>query len=148
LNHEAHEDHQERGVSLVILVRLVVPLLGPRLRGASEVGRLGANNNQVVDTFTLRAAHFVATKYPVNIEFDPAKDGANIAKHGISLARADDLHVRFAEIDDRFDYGETRWRAFGLIDGKPYSLGFIVTAGGVRAISLRRAHLEEYLRYV
>jgi uncharacterized DUF497 family protein len=84
----------------------------------------------------------------VDIEFDPAKDAANIAKHGVSLARAVDLDVRFAEIDHRFDYGETRWRAFGLIEGKPYSLGFTVTARGLRAISPRRAHLEEYLRYV
>jgi uncharacterized DUF497 family protein len=29
----------------------------------------------------------------VEIEFDPAKDAANIAKHGISLARAADLEV-------------------------------------------------------
>jgi uncharacterized DUF497 family protein len=33
----------------------------------------------------------------VEIEFDTAKDEANIAKHGVSLARATELDIRFVE---------------------------------------------------
>lgn len=83
----------------------------------------------------------------MDIEFDPAKDAANIAKHGVSLARAADLEIEAVVEDDRADYGETRVRAFGLIDGLPHCLVFTVRDGKVRAISLRRAHLKEYQRH-
>jgi uncharacterized DUF497 family protein len=46
------------------------------------------------------------------IEFDPAKDAANIKKHGISLARVADLVPAASIVDDRFDYGETRIRTY------------------------------------
>ena len=41
------------------------------------------------------------------IVFDPDKDAANIAKHGVSLSRAGDMQMDEAlvEVDDRFDYG-------------------------------------------
>jgi len=54
------------------------------------------------------------------IEFDADKDQANIAKHGISLARAADLEILAFIADDRSDYGEVRYRAWGLIDGQAY----------------------------
>ena len=62
---------------------------------------------------------------PVKFDFDPAKDGANIAKHGLSMAD-------FAKFDDaativpdiRREYGEDRFRAFGLIGGVPHSIAF------------------------
>ncbi len=50
--------------------------------------------------------------------WDAAKNAANIRKHGISFERA----VRIFEgptveqIDDRYDYGEIRIRAIGLIE--------------------------------
>ena len=47
----------------------------------------------------------------VDIEFDPAKDEINVARHGISLARAADLVVATIEPDLRRDYGEPRLRA-------------------------------------
>ena len=84
----------------------------------------------------------------MDIEFDPAKDEANIAKHGLSLSRAADLEIlRFIE-DERTAYGEIRYRAWGLIDGKPHCLAFTWRDGRVRAISLRRAHKKEFDRYV
>lgn len=82
------------------------------------------------------------------IEFDPAKDEANIAKHGVSLALAADLDVLAIVEDDRRDYGEVRYRAFGLIDGEFYSLAYTMRGENVRAISLRRAHQKEINRYV
>jgi len=84
----------------------------------------------------------------MEIEFDPTKDATNIAKHSISLARAADMEIlKFIE-DERTDYGETRYRAWGLIDGKPHSLAFTYREGRVRAISLRPAHKKEFNRYV
>ncbi|WP_339873663.1 BrnT family toxin [uncultured Brevundimonas sp.] len=82
------------------------------------------------------------------IAFDPAKDAANIAKHGVSLALAGELEVLAVVEDDRRDYGEVRKRAFGVIDGVFFSLAYTLRDGQVRAISLRRAHQKEIDRYV
>lgn len=82
------------------------------------------------------------------LRFDPAKDEINVAKHRISLARAADLEILAVLEDTRFDYGETRYRAWGVIDGQPYCLAFTVVDGEVRPISLRRAHSKEMKRYV
>jgi len=84
----------------------------------------------------------------MKVVFDPAKDEVNLAKHGVSLSRAADLEILVVIEDDRQDYGEPRTRAFGVIDDEAYCLVFTVRDGAVRAISLRRAHLKEYRRYV
>lgn len=82
------------------------------------------------------------------IEFDPAKDEANIAKHGVSLARAAELEILAFIEDQRTAYGETRYRAWGLIDRAAYCLAFTRRGDNIRAISLRRAHKKEMDRYV
>ena len=85
----------------------------------------------------------------MDIEFDPAKDAANIAKHGVSLADAGDLDLLTAAVivDDRADYGETRFRAFGRIGADGFCLAFTVRGTTVRPISFRRAHEKEMKRY-
>ena len=82
------------------------------------------------------------------VEFDAEKDALNIAKHGVSLSRAVDLEILAFIEDDRGEYGETRFRAWGLIDGNAYCLAFTHRGDKVRAISLRRAHKKEMDRYV
>lgn len=82
------------------------------------------------------------------IEYDPAKEEANIQKHGISLERARDIDILALLEDDRNAYGEIRYRAWGLIDDQPHCLAFTYRDGHVRAISLRRAHRKEFERYV
>ncbi len=82
------------------------------------------------------------------IEFDPAKDEGNIAKHGVSLSRASDFEILHYVEDDRTDYGETRYRAWGLLDDKWHCLAFTVRNGRIRAISLRRASTKEIERHV
>ena len=83
------------------------------------------------------------------IVFDPAKDAVNIVKHGVSLLRADEIQMEEAliEVDDRFDYGEPRWIAYGELDGRLHVLAFTVRDARVRAISLRKANDRER-RYV
>ncbi|WP_225207179.1 BrnT family toxin [Novosphingobium huizhouense] len=82
----------------------------------------------------------------MEIEFDPDKDAANIAKHGISLARAADFELLAFVPDDRF--GEPRFRLYGLIDGEFYCLAGTDRNLKVRVISLRRAHAKEFRRHV
>ncbi|MFC3713885.1 BrnT family toxin [Sphingoaurantiacus capsulatus] len=85
----------------------------------------------------------------MEIDFDPAKDAANIAKHGISLKAAEGLDWEVAVVmaDDRFDYGEVRFRAFGRIENAGFCFVFTERSGRLRAISLRRAHEKELRRY-
>ena len=81
------------------------------------------------------------------VEFDPRKEAANRSKHGVSLTRAVDLDIKVTFVDDRFEYGEVRYRAYGFIDGLPYCRTFTTRNGPMRPISLRRAHTKEIKRY-
>ncbi|MDE2342894.1 MAG: BrnT family toxin [Betaproteobacteria bacterium] len=82
--------------------------------------------------------------------FDPAKDAANQAKHGLSLAFGDEIAKdvngltvsSLREID-----GEERHKVIGLIDGKLYTGVFVWRAGERRFISVRRSNHGEEKRY-
>ncbi|MGP7794607.1 BrnT family toxin [Sphingomonas sp. CLY1604] len=84
----------------------------------------------------------------MRIVFDPVKDAANLAKHGLSLSdfRGFDEEP-MTVVDDRVDYGEQRFQARGRIDGKGFCLVYTETADGIRLISLRRAHAKEMRRH-
>jgi len=69
----------------------------------------------------------------MDIEFDPKKDASNLVKHGIRLARASEFSPVAILEDTRKNYGETRYRAFGV--------------KRVRAISLRPATEQEIKNY-
>ena len=66
----------------------------------------------------------------------------------MSLARWIDLDIKVTFEDDRYGYGEVRYRAYGFIDGVAYCLTFTNRNGQVRPISLRRAHMKEMRRRV
>jgi uncharacterized DUF497 family protein len=82
----------------------------------------------------------------MEIEFDPAKDAANRAKHGISLERAAELENAVFVTDDRF--AERRLRLYGLIDGLWHCAAITMRGESARIISLRRAHWKEVKRHV
>lgn len=83
----------------------------------------------------------------VRVEFDPAKDDVNRAKHGVSLQAATsfDWDTALEREDDRFDYGEIRFVAIGLIDARLYVMVFTEGSGddAIRVISLRLAEKHE-----
>ncbi|NYH97318.1 BrnT family toxin [Cupriavidus plantarum] len=83
------------------------------------------------------------------IDDDPAKDLVNQAKHGISLAAAGllDWETVLISVDKRNDYGEDRFRAFGLLDDRLYLVVFTIRGQGLRAISMRKANQREVRRY-
>lgn len=84
----------------------------------------------------------------MDIEFDPAKAADNFVKHGVSLADFagfDAMPVTIA--DDRNDYREARFRAFGRIDGVPHMIAYTLRSGKIRLISFRRAHEKEMRRH-
>jgi uncharacterized DUF497 family protein len=81
----------------------------------------------------------------MEIEFDAAKNEANITKHGVSFERFVDITDAVVIEDNRF--AEERFRIFGLIDGSPYCAAVTMRGDVVRIISLRRAHNKEYRRH-
>ena len=85
------------------------------------------------------------------ITYDSKKDKANKRKHGISLSVAEDFDFEGAlySIDDREDYGETRFRAIGFLDARLYTLVFVddEESNDIRAISLRKATKHEAKEY-
>ena len=85
----------------------------------------------------------------MSITFDPSKDAANIAKHGVSLALAADLEWDSALIwpDTRRVYGEARQCGIGYIGLRLYALAFVDRPDGRRIINLRKANLREVKHY-
>ncbi len=85
----------------------------------------------------------------MRITFDPAKDAVNIAKHGVSVARAEKLDWDAALVsqDDRQNYGELRQIALAPMDGRLWVAVFTDRPEGRRVISLRKANLREYRHY-
>jgi uncharacterized DUF497 family protein len=81
----------------------------------------------------------------MKIEFDRAKDAANIAKRGLPLALAAALLKSpvIIEVDNRRDYGETRMIAIGEIGGRPHVCVYTMRGGVHRIISLRKANRRE-----
>ena len=89
----------------------------------------------------------------MNVTFDPAKDAANMAKHGVSLTEAAGLEWGSAVVwpDTRRDYGEARMVALGYIGLRIMALVFVDRPPEQpterRIISLRKANSREVKRY-
>lgn len=81
----------------------------------------------------------------MTIEFDETKDKTNIKKHGISLADAElmDWNALHIEPDERYNYGEKRYLAYGLLNKRMHAMVFTKRAQGPRIISLRKANERE-----
>ncbi|MBN9406807.1 MAG: BrnT family toxin [Burkholderiales bacterium] len=85
----------------------------------------------------------------MNIEFDQAKDAANVAKHGVSMALAE--RICWPDVlcmpDNRRDYGELREIGFAVIDERLYVVVFVQRGEVMRIISLRKANRREVKLY-
>ena len=81
--------------------------------------------------------------------FDPAKQAANVAKHGVffAAAQAFEWETALVEVDGRHAYGESRLTAVGLIGERVHVMVFNLRETSVRIISLRRANSREVRRY-
>ena len=85
----------------------------------------------------------------MNIEFDAAKDEANVEKHGVSLALA--AEIEWTDVlcapDSRRDYGELREIGFAVIAQRLYVVVFVQRGEVMRVISLRKANAREGKMY-
>jgi uncharacterized DUF497 family protein len=82
-------------------------------------------------------------------EWDEAKRIGNLAKHGVDFeaVRDFDWTTSTQSADRRWDYGEVRWQARGLIGARLHVLVFTWRGDRVRVISLRRANILEVKDY-
>lgn len=82
-------------------------------------------------------------------EYDEAKSARNERERGIGFARVSemDLAASVARDDHRRDYGETRTRLVGPIDGRLHVAIITHREDRLRVISLRRANRREERRY-
>ena len=89
----------------------------------------------------------------MKITFDAHKDAANMAKHGVSLALADELDWATLECksDTRRDYGEPRQIGYAVADDRLYCVVFVDRPADApterRIISLRKANSREVKHY-
>ncbi|MDB5887850.1 MAG: BrnT family toxin [Rhodocyclales bacterium] len=85
----------------------------------------------------------------MRIEFDPAKDRANISAHGVSLSLASELDwdAALVWVDDRFEYDEVRMIALAPETEILYYVAFVDRGEALRIISLRRATRREVKHY-
>jgi uncharacterized protein len=91
----------------------------------------------------------------MKFEWDPQKNQANIAKHGLDFADAPKifrLPLRIS-LDGRQNYGEDRWIGIGILDGRVVVVVFAEPdEQTIRIISLRkvlpyeRKCYEQYLK--
>lgn len=89
----------------------------------------------------------------MNVTFDPAKDAANLAKHGFSLLDAVGFEWGTAVVwpDNRRNYDEVRMVALGYIGLRIMAVVFVDRPPEQpterRIISLRKANTREVKRY-
>lgn len=83
------------------------------------------------------------------LEYDETKSARNERERGIGFDRfsAMDLAESVASDDERRDYGETRTRLLGPIDGRLHVAVITRREDRVRVISLRRANEREERSY-
>ena len=84
---------------------------------------------------------FVHTINVADIAFDPAKDKANIGKHGVPLtaAAAIEWDGALSWKDERQAYGEERMCAIAYIGDRLYYVVYVDRDQTRRVISLRKA---------
>lgn len=79
------------------------------------------------------------------IEFNSAKNEANITARGLSFEQAAEFDFGTARIwnDTRKTYPEARILALGYLGQRLHVLCFTPKAGGIRVISFRKANKRE-----
>jgi uncharacterized DUF497 family protein len=81
----------------------------------------------------------------MHIEFDAAKNEANIASRGLSFDQVAEFDFSTARLwqDTRKAYPEVRFVAVGYLGHRLHVLCFTPVAGGIRVISFRKANPRE-----
>ncbi len=81
----------------------------------------------------------------MEISFDPAKREKTLRERDVDFMHASTLFTgrTFTTADDRFDYGETRLRTFGLVDGRLMVVVWTPRGETRHIISMRKCNERE-----
>ena len=85
----------------------------------------------------------------MHVEFDPAKHQRNISERALGFDQVANFDFGTALVwqDERKAYPEARYVALGFLDARLHVLCFTPVAGGIRAISFRKANTREVRDY-
>ncbi|GHT17552.1 hypothetical protein AGMMS4956_21050 [Bacteroidia bacterium] len=82
--------------------------------------------------------------------WDEAKRQINFAERGIDFAEAaevlSDSNVAI-EADERYDYGEARFNAYGLSKGRRMRVCFTIRDNAIRIITMFKVHNKEWEKH-
>ena len=81
----------------------------------------------------------------MRIEYDPQKRQLTWQKRRLDFARASEVFAGpvLNRLDDRADYGESRWVTFGLLDARWVVVVWTPRGEARRIISMRKANARE-----
>lgn len=83
-------------------------------------------------------------------EWDEDKRKSNFAERGIDFADAADVLAdpnMSLYLDERADYGEERFNAYGLSKGRKMRVCFTIRDYKVRVITMFKVHNKEWSKY-
>jgi uncharacterized DUF497 family protein len=85
----------------------------------------------------------------MHYEWDEAKRQSNIQKHGIDFRGIERVFAgeTVTTLDDRFDYGESRYVTVGVLSGRVVVIAHTETQEVIRIISVRKATKHEATSY-
>ena len=86
----------------------------------------------------------------MEFEWDEVKSDGCFAERGFDFAYAMRVFLdpdRMIGRDERFDYGEPRYRVTGRIEGRVFVVVYTRRSAGFRIISARKANQREVQRY-
>jgi uncharacterized DUF497 family protein len=85
----------------------------------------------------------------MEIKFDPGKREATLAERGLDFRDAGLVFAGavFERVDDRFDYGETRYITVGRLRGRMVVVVWTPRGANRHVISMRKANQREQARY-
>lgn len=84
----------------------------------------------------------------MDFEFDAAKSGSNLVKHGIDFIEAQQLWLDMDRLEVRArTQDEPRWLLIARYNGKTWSAVITYRPDRVRIISVRRARQKEIALY-
>jgi uncharacterized DUF497 family protein len=86
----------------------------------------------------------------LEFEWDETKARINLEKHRVSFLTASAIfsNTRLERIDDREEYGETRWIALGRVEDAVYRVVYTLRGENlIRLISAQKASNDEHRIY-
>jgi uncharacterized DUF497 family protein len=94
----------------------------------------------------------VVTRFRIladGFEWDERKREGNLRSHKVDFIDVLSLFdgTTLEIVDDRFDYGETKIRSLGEVDGRVYVVVYTWRGGNRRIISARKANARERRTY-